>query len=329
MRDLRRFGKVSDRRWAAGWLMALALELALGLAAVSGSTRAAASDGPDVVVSVLPVHSLVAMVMDGVGTPHLLVRGAASPHSFSMRPSDARAVARADLVVWVGPALESFLPRLLRSKPAERVVTLMDDPAVTVLAGREGGVWAAHDHETDGEDEADRKRHGDPHLWLDPENARAIVRIVTARLAALDPAHASAYLANAVRAERRLRTVEDNVAHIVSGVRDKPFIVFHDAYHYFEARFGLRAAGSITVGPERKPGAKRVRELRDLIAARKAACVFAEPQFEPDLVATLVNGTGARSATLDPLGAGLTPGSGAYETLLMHLAKAFRDCLAP
>jgi zinc transport system substrate-binding protein len=294
-----------------------------------------------VVASIVPVHSLVAGVMEGIGTPHLLVPGGASPHSFALRPSDARKLEQAKAVFWIGPALETFLERpidALARKAA--VVALIDAEGVKRLSYREGGPWEAHEHEEGkaapgkdshahehGHAHGDTHTGSDGHVWLDPQNALAMTGAIAEALGKADPANKARYEANAARVAARLQALDAALAKTLAPARGKPYIVFHDAYQYFEARYGLTPAGSITVSPEVSPGAKRLVEIRDRIRKAAAICVFAEPQFEPKLVRTAIQGTDARAATLDPLGARLTPGSDAYFDLLRNLAADLTACL--
>lgn len=304
----------------------------------------ARAEPPSVAVSIKPIHSLVAGVMEGVGEPALLVRGAASPHGYALRPSEARALARAELVVWVGPGLETFLVHALETLGGEaRVLTLTEAPGIRLLEARAGGAWESHRHEEDGEaHEAEPRGHEgegeahaghdhgnvDSHLWLDPENGRAIVRAVSAALRTADPANGAAYAANAARLDERLVALERRLEAELAPVRAAPYVVFHDAYHYFEARFGLNAVGSVTVSPETPPGARRLAAIRARIETLGARCVFAEPQFEPALVRTVVEDTSARVGTLDPVGAALEPGAALYFELLEGLGNAFTGCMA-
>ena len=306
----------------------------------SGAGAGAGADQPvRVVVSVQPLHSLAAAVMKGLGEPALLVRGANSPHDYSLTPADARALAQAQLVVWVGEAMETVLIRPISALATEaEVMEAMDLPGVEVLAGRDGGMWEAHDDagHGDGPDphahahahDHDHDHEGlDGHIWLDPRNAAAIARAVAESLAKLDPANAEGYRSNAADLSADLETLEREIAGQLAPVRAAPFIVFHDAYQYFEKRFGLNAAGSITISPERAPGAKRIAEIRQRLRQSGAVCVFVEPQYEPALARTVVEGTEAKIATLDPLGAELTPGPAAYGAMLRRLASSLRGCL--
>jgi zinc transport system substrate-binding protein len=281
-----------------------------------------------VVASVKPLHSLVAGVMEGVGEPTLLVRGAASPHSYALKPSDAEALRRAQLVLWVGESLEGFLAKPLRTLAGSaRVVELAAEPGVRTLPVREGGLWGGHDHEH-GHGQGREHEAIDGHVWLDPGNAKAIVGLAADRLAGIDPANAPAYRANADRLSARIDALDREIRDALEPVRERPFVVFHDAYHYLEDRYGLRAVGAIAVNPERPPSAKRLREIRATLEKRGAVCVFAEPQFEPAVVRTVVEGTAVRRGVLDPEGANLADGPGLYFELMRANARALKDCLS-
>lgn len=279
-----------------------------------------------VVASIVPVHSLVAGVMEGMGAPHLLVPGSASPHTFAMRPSDARRLERAQVVFWIGPTLETFLRRPLTALARDaQVVALVEAEAVKRLPFREGGLWEAHAHEATHE----HQHEGiDGHIWLDPRNAAAMTKAIAAALSRADPANRARYAANAARVVARIEALDRRLAAALAPAKGKPYVVFHDAYHYLEARYGLTPAGSITVSPEMSPGARRLSEIRERIAGERAVCVFAEPQFEPRLVESLVQGTQARTASLDPEGARVTPGPDAYFTLMTNIADNLARCLS-
>lgn len=307
-----------------------------GLVLAGGAASVSAAAPPRVVVSILPLHGLVASVMEGVGEPHLLVPPGASPHSFQLKPSEARQLQDADLVVWVGEVLETFLEKPLRTLPKRaEVVEVAGLPGVETLPARSGGVWAEHDHDHGrghgGKTDA-RGGHGDEidgHLWLDPMNGKAIVLALAERLAARDPERARVYRANAAREAARIEELHAALEARLSPVAARPFVVFHDAYQYLERRYGLAAAGSVTVSPDRQPSAKRLAALRRTIRERGAVCVFAEPQFRSPIVASVVEGTGARTATLDPVGAApIEPGPGAYRVLLDRLGRDLAACLA-
>lgn len=296
--------------------------------ALALGTLPALAEGPAVVASITPVHSLAAAVMEGVGEPFLLVKGASSPHDYILKPSDARALNGAKLVFLVDDrVLENFLAKPLAALAGKaKVMRLAAAPGVRRLGPREGGAWESHDHEDDKHDHHDEAEL-DPHLWLDPRNAKAMTEAMAAALAEADPARAAAYRDNATKALARLDALDSDLKARLAPAAGKPFVVYHDAYQYFEAAYGLTAAGSVTVSPERKPGAKRLKAIRAKIADLKAACVFAEPQFDPRLAGTLAEGTGARTGILDPLGAALSPGPGLYPQLMENLAEGLTGCL--
>lgn len=326
----------------------LALVLGLGWADL---TAPAAAD-INVVASIKPVHSLVAGVMQGIGDPMLLVEGASSPHSYSLRPSDARALDKAQVVFWIGEDLETYLVKPLQALSAEAlVVAVSETEGVRLLTTREGGVWEVREQERGGHDKGDRESHTgalhaeaadhdqrhqerphdhgrfDMHIWLDPHNAEAMVNAIVAALSDADPANASGYRENGSGIRRRLEALDEALRTELASVVDRPFVVFHDAYQYLEERYGLNALGTISVDPGRRPGAQRLAAIRQRLKELNAACVFAEPQFEPALVDTVIEGTSARKGVLDPLGADLEAGPEQYFQLMDGIADALTDCL--
>jgi zinc transport system substrate-binding protein len=281
---------------------------------------AGATAAPRVVVTVAPVHSLVAGVMQGVAEPRLLLPPGASPHSYSLLPSDARGLTRADLVVWIGEDLELFLEKPLRTLSGDaQILKVTGIPGLTLLEADASEHQDAHGH---------RQHAHDPHVWLDPHNAVRIVEAVADTISRIDPEHAAVYRKNALTQLERLQALDREIAQAVAPVRDKPFLVFHDAYKYFERRYGLRSAGALTASPDRPPGARTVAAARDRIRSANVGCVFREPQFEPSLAQAVVRGTDARIAVLDPLGADLAPGPSAYFQLIRNLTHSLVGCLA-
>ena len=278
----------------------LSASAALAACLLLFTTLSARADAPAVVVSVKPLHAITAAVTAGIATPRLLVKGSASPHDYAMRPSDAAALNDAELFVWIGESFELFLAKPLQALAGNvKAIRLMD------LAG-----------------EGD-----DPHLWLDPDNARKIAERVTDALIILDPDNGDRYRSNSIAFAARLDLLDASLRATLAPVTDKPYLVFHDAYGAFERRYGLTRLAAITINPQRKPGAKRIVALRDLISESGAGCLFAEPQFTPALLATLIEGSAARIGQLDPLGASLPPGPEAYFTLMIGLAENLRACL--
>lgn len=317
------------------------------LAALAASlvlTTAALAEVPRVVASVKPIHALVAQVMGDLGTPDLIVDGAVSPHTYSLKPSDAAALQQADLVFWTGHGLELFLEDSIGTlAPNATVVELSDVPGIELLPPRESGTFEPHDHGDEGHDhdhahegedhdhaEAHAHEHEgerDMHFFLDPANAKAMVAVIAESLATADPEHAATYEANAALAAADLDALIAETEAKLAPVKDRPFVVFHDAYQYFEHRFDLNVAGSITISPELSPGADRINAIRDKLKTLDAACVFAEPNFDTRVVDVLIEGTGAKSAVLDPEGASLDAGPGLYRQLIGNLADSLVACL--
>ena len=311
----------------------------IGLAALAMASPALAV--PQVVASIKPIHSLVAAVMEGVGEPTLLVKGSVSPHTYSLKPSDAEALEGADIVFWTGHGMEVFLQDVLGTLSGNAVsVELSQAAGLGLLPIREGGAFEPHD-DGDEHEHAEGEEHGggedgdhhhdegtsDMHFWLDPANAEKMVTAIADTLVKADPENAERYQANASQEISDLEAVQAEVDATLAPVKNKPFIVFHDAYQYFERRFGLTVAGSITVSPEVAPGAARLAELQNKIKTLGATCVFAEPQFTPVVISTITEGTEARTGTLDPEGGTIPEGVELYPTLLRNLAASLVGCL--
>ncbi len=299
-------------------IFAFTAALLAGIGAANAEVRVAAS--------IKPVHSLVAAVMEGIGEPALIVQGAGSPHTYSLKPSQAVDIEKAQIIFWIGPEIESFLQKPIETIGANaEAVALGSSVGIITLKPREGGTFEIEYDESD----ASHAHDGiDPHLWLDPENAKAIVSEIAKMLSQADPANGARYKANAAAELARLDALEREVEGILAPVRGRHFIVFHDAYQYFEHRFGLAASGSITVNPEIAPSAARIREIQSKVRELGAVCVFAEPEFEPRLVTTVTEGSNAKSGVLDPLGASLKEGPDLYFDLIRNMARSLRDCLS-
>ncbi|MEE8352163.1 MAG: zinc ABC transporter substrate-binding protein, partial [Rhodospirillales bacterium] len=268
--------------------------IAFAFCALIFAATPASAEAIKTIASIAPIHSLLASVMQGVGEPALLVRGAGSPHAYSLKPSEARRLNNADLVFWVGPGLEGFLVRPLAALP-KRAGILQLSP---------GNI------------------ESDPHTWLDPRNAIAMVGVMVKALSGADAGNKARYEANGAKVTAGLIKLEKEIRASLGPVAVVPYLVFHDAYRYFEKRFALASQGFVAVHAERPPGAGRVLMLRRKIRDKNIACVFTEPQFEPVLAKILIEGSHARTAVLDPLGADLKPGPGLYGKLMRGMAAA-------
>ncbi|MEZ5931268.1 MAG: zinc ABC transporter substrate-binding protein [Alphaproteobacteria bacterium] len=302
--------------------------LLLGLLAVAlpGMSVAKGESGLRIAATIAPVHSLVAMVSAGIAEPDLIVRPGASPHDYALKPSEAAALDGADLVFWVGEGLEPWMAKAVTTLAADALVIELGKVEGTEhLAARKGGVWGAYEHGH--AEEQDHHAGGDPHLWLDPGNALVWLAAIAETLADHDPAHADTYRQNAEQARQRIEAMTSDIETRVQPIRNKPYVVFHDAFHYFEHRFGLHPLGAISLSDADHPGPARLRDLRQAIAESGAVCVFAEPQFEPKLIETVTEGTDVKTGTLDPIGAGLQPGADLYPELVRGIAESLADCL--
>ena len=311
----------------------------------------------NVVTSIKPLHSLTSYIMDGVGEPDLIIDGVASPHNFQIKPSHAKMLQKADLVIWVGEDLESFLPSALKSIPKNAVVfELLDQSGLKKLKFREKNIFEGHDdHDEHGHDEHAKKEndhddhddeehakkeddhddhghdehghaHGeyDPHIWLDPSNAKVIVKKITNQLSKIDKDNSSVYKANSKKLLKDLDGLIKEVKNEIN--KDASFVVFHDAYQYFEKRFGINVIGALTVNPDVMPGAEQLSEIREVIEHEKAKCIFSEPQFNPNIINSIASDTGVKTGVLDPLGANINKGKGMYFQLIKDMSSSLKDC---
>ncbi len=349
----------SKRQRVSGHFAAKTL-LATTVISASLAISSVAWAGPKVVTSIKPIHGIAAAIMKGVGTPDLIVTGAGSPHDVALKPSQAQMLQDADVVFWVGPALEGFLTKPVESIAADgRAVELIETAGLTLLPFREDGAFEAHDHDHGDHDEHAHDEHDhdehdehahdehdddehdehahdehdheggiDPHIWLDPHNAEVIANKIAETLAKIDPENSDMYWANAAALDDRLHGLMHHVEEALEPVHEKRFIVFHYAYHYFENRFHMKAAGSVTVSPETMPGAARLKEIKHKIEELGVVCVFSEPQFPNKLVTVVAEGSGIRKAELDPLGAAVEDGPELYFELIENMAAAMRSCLS-
>ncbi|MEX0310312.1 MAG: zinc ABC transporter substrate-binding protein, partial [Tateyamaria sp.] len=350
---------------------------------------------PSVAVDIAPVHSLVARVMEGVGTPDLVIQPQASPHEYSLRPSEAASLQDADIVFWIGEDLTPWMEDAVETLATNaKVTSLLAVEDTTLLDFREGALFEAHDHGDEDEhahdDHEDHDDHGhedhghddhaedghddhghddhaeaddhdhdhdkhdhasedahedhdkeehdhaheghdhgehDPHAWLSPENAAVWLNVIAAELSAFDPENAGAYFANAAAARSELETLKTDVAATLEPVRGRSFVVFHDAYQYFEVAFDFPAAGAITLGDASDASPARIAEIQGRIRDEGVHCVLAEPQYDAGLVATVLDGTDAKTGVIDPIGATYAPGIELYGQIVRGMAETLSECL--
>lgn len=317
----------------------------LSLTLACCSALPAWAEVPRVVTDIVPVHSLTARVMAGVGAPDLLLRPGASPHGYALRPSEAAALERADVVFWVGPELTPWLDAPLDTLAGNASSVALLDVEGTIrfeYRDAEAGMAEHHDgdahddhgdqddHAHDGHDDHAEDAHdhegADPHAWLDPENGKFWLSVIADALAKADPDNAEAYRANAVAGAEEIDRVTREIVDTLSSVAETPYAVFHDGYRYFEERFGVAPVFAIATGDAVAPGPARLAALREAARDSGVTCIFSEPQFDARLIATVSEGMEVRVATLDPLGSTLEPGPTLYTDLLVAMAESMVAC---
>ena len=286
-----------------------------------------------VVVSIKPFHSLVSTVMQGVSEPALLLNGNNSPHTYSLRPSAAVKLQNADLVFWGGENLEGFLAKPIHSLAAgARVVSFEDTPGLILRSFRSVKEWQELDPESKNDQDHVKKRKinrlpgNDPHIWLDPLNAQKITQYLVQILSEFDPENAQTYHSNGKKTILRLSDLNIQLETKMSSVSSKPYIVFHDAYQYFEKRYQLNQIASVTVSSGTSTSVGRLIDIRKKIKIKKVLCIFTEPQFSPKLVQTVISGTAVQKGILDPIGTNIFPGPEMYFTLLNNISHSISTC---
>ena len=310
----------------------------------------ASAEVPQVAVDIAPVHSLVTRVMDGVGAPNLVIQVGASPHEYSLRPSEAQALQDANLVFWIGSDLTPWLADAIQTlAPNASTTALLESEGTIELEFRESALFEAHAHDDhddhdednhadhDDHDDHDKDKHADhddhddhgahdPHAWLSPQNAKTWLNVIASKLSAADPKNAGIYFSNAAAGQTEIDALIAEVNATLEPVRRMNFIVFHDAYQYFENDFDFPASGAISISDASDPSPARIQEIQGRISNEGIDCVLAEPQFNSGLVATVIDGSEAKTGILDPLGAGLQPGAKLYPELIRNLSKALTNC---
>jgi len=286
------------------------------------------ADVPQVTTDIPVTHSLVTRVMAGIGTPDLIVNRGASPHDYSLRPSNAASLEAADLVFWISSELTPWLEGALKTLAADaKVIELMDAKGSTVLPFREGSTFETHSHRHKHDEDEHATANIDPHGWLDPDNGKTWLDVIATELSKIDPENTDIYFENVSQGKTDIDAVISEIDATLATFRGTNFIVYHDAYQYFERRFDVLAAGSISMGDVSDPSPARIAEIHQTVEELDMTCVFSEPQFNPELVATVVDGTKARARVIDPLGTRLTLGADLYLNLLRNIAQTMASCL--
>ena len=297
-----------------------------------------------VVTSIKPIHSLASYIMDGVGSPGLIVDGYNSPHSFQLKPSHAKMLEQADIIFWIGEDLENFLEKPLATiaKKAEKI-ELIEIKSIKKLKFRERNIFEEHDdhghdakkeehdddddhgHDAKKEEHDDHEGHGhgeyDPHIWLDPINAKVILNEITEHLIENDSKNAATYKSNLAKA---ISEIDKLIIDVITETNtDLSYVVFHDAYQYYENRFNVNILGAMTVNPDVMPGAEQIHEIHEVIEHDNVNCILSEPQFNPDIIKSIAKDTSVKTGVLDPLGANLKPGKDLYFDLIRNMSASF------
>lgn len=329
----------------------------LSIALLSTIAISTVNAAPNVVVSIKPLHSLTTGVMKGVGEPELLLDGATSPHDFNLKPSQAKNIQNSDVIIWIGEGLETFLVKSLENLEGKSTtLEIMEIEDISLLDYRDHDDHTGHDdHDNhaehkdhddhDHEEHSDKEEHAehdehkhddghahdeggkDPHVWLDIDNAKTITLEIAKTLSKNDPENAEAYSSNAKNMVGRLATLDTEIQKITQDNRRQKFVVFHDAYQYFEKHFGLSQAISITLNPEVQPSAARIKEIQHEVEENNISCLFSEPQFSPKVLKVVAENTTASIFTLDPLGSKIEKGEDQYFKMMTSLATSFDTCV--
>ena len=324
-----------------------------------------ASETTGVVTTIQPINSLVTSVIGNTGKTVSLIPAEVSPHEFKLKPSDTKKLQNANIIFFVSDHLESSVSKVFKNLPKNiKIINLMEDTGIKHLAIRDNEAWERHDHHHGHGDHDDHDKHGkkhddhdhdkhakkhddhdhdkhakkhddhddhekenDVHIWLSPDNAVKIIKKVSKELSLFFPENAKTYEENATRMINKINQLKVVLKNELSGIKDKPYVVFHDAYQYFETSFGLNAVGSVALEGDIASSPKQISFIKDKIVKLKASCVFQEPQFDSKLVKIVVEGTNAQIGTLDPLGVNIKSGENFYLQLLKNMAKSLKECL--
>ena len=297
------------------------------------SASVSVADTPRVAVDIAPVHSLVARVMDGVDTPALIIAAGASPHEYSLRPSEAAALQKADVIFWIGPELTPWLDKALSTLAHDAVqVSFINAEGTILLPYRESALFERHDHDDDHDDHNDHADHDqhpmDSHLWLSPENGIVWMNMIAEVLAEADPTNAATYRANAVTGQKELINLQTNINTILAPHRGKNFITFHDGFQYFEDHFNFPAMGAIALSDASQPGPARLAAIRERIANESISCILSEPQYQSGIITAVTGEIEVNIGVVDAVGYRLELGRDLYPQLLRDLAEALAECLA-
>ena len=303
------------------------------------SVNVFASETIGIITTIKPIDSLVSAVVGDTGKTISLIPSETSPHEFRLKPSDARALQNGNIIFYISPHLETSIVKVFETLPKNiKIINLMEETGIENLSIRDNEAWELHDHHDDKkhddhdkhaqkDEHDDHKSKDDVHIWLDPENAIKIIKKVNTELSFFFPENAKIYDENATKIINKIKSLKKQLKKELLPIKEKPYIVFHDAYQYFEKTFGLNAVGSIALEDDIASSPKQISFIKNKIIKSKASCVFQEPQFDNKLVKTVIEGTQAKIGTLDPLGFGIKEKEDFYLQLLRNMSKNLKECL--
>ena len=303
------------------------------------SVNVFASETIGIITTIKPIDSLVSAVVGDTGKTISLIPSETSPHEFRLKPSDARALQNGNIIFYISPHLETSIVKVFETLPKNiKIINLMEETGIEHLSIRDNEAWELHDHHDDEkhddhdkhaqkDEHDDHKSKDDVHIWLDPENAIKIIKKVNTELSFFFPENAKIYDENATKIINKIKSLKKQLKKELLPIKEKPYIVFHDAYQYFEKTFGLNAVGSIALEDDIASSPKQISFIKNKIIKSKASCIFQEPQFDNKLVKTVIEGTQAKIGTLDPLGFGIKEKEDFYLQLLRNMSKNLKECL--
>ena len=330
------------------------------------SSNLFAADTKGVITTIQPINSLVSAVIGDTGKTISLIPADISPHEYKLKPSDAKKMQEANIIFFVSNHLESSVTKVFKNLPKNiKIINLLEETGIEHLAIRDNEAWERHDHHGHDDhddhdkhgkkhndhddhdkhakkhdDHDDHDKHGkkhddhddheskdDVHIWLSPDNAIKIVEKVNKELTLLFPDNASKYSENSNKMIDKIQKLKNELAKDLAPIKGKPYVVFHDAYQYFEKTFDLNAVGSVALEGDIASSPKQISFIKDKIKKLNASCVFQEPQFDSKLVKIVVEGTNAQIGTLDPLGVNISGKENFYIQLLKNMAKSLKECL--
>ena len=299
------------------------------------NTAVFASETKGVITTIQPINALVNAVIGNTGGSTSLIPSEVSPHEFKLKPSDVKKLQDGNIIFYISNHLESSITKVFKNLPKNiKIVNLMEETGINHLAIRDNEAWERHDHHDDhdkhakkDDDHDDHDKEDDVHIWLDPDNAIKIIQKVNKELSLLFPENSQIYNKNATNIINKITELKSELKEELLSIKDKPYIVFHDAYQYFEKVFGLNAVGSIALEDDVATSPKQISYIRNKIIKSNVSCVFQEPQFDSKLVKTVVEGTDAKIGTLDPLGVDIANKKDFYLQLLRNMSKSLKECL--